>query len=341
MMQVCRTVAGFRGRIFKHSRFHFQLSYVNYRLIQLTSDHNNQLNTVTMSLQVNNDEFTLNDGSKIPAVGLGTWRASEKGAAFNAVKVALENGYRHIDTAAIYGNEKEVGEGIKASGVPRSEIYVTTKLWNSDHDDVEKALDISLEKLGLEYVDLYLIHWPVSAHGGEKAKKDEYDYLETYKKIQKLVKTGKVKSVGISNFTQKKVEKLLADKDVTVKPVVNQIEAHPLLPQEELKDYLTKQGILIEAYSPLGSDNSPLFKNETIVAIAEKNKVEPAQILISWAVQRGTVVLPKSVTDSRIISNLKTIKLSDEDFDTLNKLSEKDGVVRTCDPQWDVFSSDE
>lgn len=291
-----------------------------------------------MSLQINESIFTLNDGTKIPAVGLGTWRASEKGAASNAVKVALQNGYRHIDTAAIYGNEEEVGQGIKESGVPRSEIYVTTKLWNSDHADPEKALDISLGKLGLSYVDLYLIHWPVSAHGSVKATAEEYDYLETYKKVQKLVKTGKVKSVGVSNFTQKKIEKLLADKDVTVKPAVNQIEAHPLLPQEDLKAYLTKENILIEAYSPLGSNDSPLFKNETIVSIAEKNKVEPAQILVSWAVQRGTVVLPKSVTDSRIISNLKTIKLSDEDFELLNQLSKKDGIVRTCDPSWDVFT---
>lgn len=291
-----------------------------------------------MSLQINETVVTLNDGTKIPAVGLGTWRASEKGAASNATKVALQNGYRHIDTAAIYGNEEEVGQGIKESGVPRSEIYVTTKLWNSDHADPEKALDISLGKLGLDYVDLYLIHWPVSAHGSEKATENEYDYLETYKKVQKLVKTGKVKSVGVSNFTQKKIEKLLADKDITVKPAVNQIEAHPLLPQEQLKAYLDKENIVIEAYSPLGSNDSPLFKNETIVNLAKKLDVEPAQVLVSWAVQRGTVVLPKSVTDSRIISNLKTIKLSEEDFETLNKLSAKDGVVRTCNPVWDVFT---
>lgn len=294
--------------------------------------------STTMSLKVNNDTLTLIDGNKIPTVGLGTWQASEEGAAYNAVKVALENGYRHIDTAAIYGNEVEVGQGIKDSGVPREEIFVTTKLWNTDHKKVPEALETSLKKLGLDYVDLYLIHWPVSTDPATNSVYKDFDYLDTYKEVQKLVKSGKVKSVGVSNFTKKKVQRLLADKDVTVKPAVNQIEAHPLLPQEELTAYLKLENILIEAYSPLGSTNSPLFKNETIVSIAEKNKVEPAQVLVSWAVQRGTVVLPKSVTDSRIVSNLKTLTLSDEDFETLNQLSAKDGVNRTCDPAWDVFS---
>lgn len=294
-----------------------------------------------MSLHKNTDILTLNNGTKIPAVGLGTWQATEKGAARNATKVALENGYRHIDTAAIYGNEEEVGQGIKDSGVPRSEIFVTTKLWNSNHKKAAEALETSLSKLGLDYVDLYLIHWPWSEDPETKAPYKDWDFVDTYKELQKFVKTGKVKAIGISNFTLKKVQRLLADPEVTVKPVVNQIEAHPLLPQEELTEYLKKNDILIEAYSPLGSTNSPLFKNQTIVAIAEKNKVEPAQVLVSWAVQRGTVVLPKSVTDSRIISNLETFKLSDEDFKTLNELSSKEGVVRTCDPSWDVFSGDQ
>lgn len=294
--------------------------------------------THIMSLQINKDVFTLNNGDKIPAVGLGTWRATEEGAARNSVKVALQNGYRHIDTAAIYGNEEEVGQGIKDSGVPREEIYVTTKLWNTAHNDIENALNTSLKKLGLDYVDLYLIHWPVNTGDFSKAAtEDQYDYIETYKKLQDVVKQGKAKAIGVSNFTKYRLEKLLADKDVTIRPAVNQIEAHPLLPQPELKEYLEKENILIEAYSPLGSSDSPLFKNETIVAIAEKNKVEPAQVLVSWAVQRNTVVLPKSVTESRIISNAKTFKLSDEDFETLNKLAEKDGVVRTCNPKCGVF----
>lgn len=298
-------------------------------------------NSIAMPLHKNTDTFTLNNGNKIPAVGLGTWQATEKDAARNATKVALENGYRHIDTAAIYGNEEEVGQGIKDSGVPRKEIFVTTKLWNSNHKKAAEALDTSLSKLGLDYVDLYLIHWPWSEDPETKAPYKDWDFVDTYKELQKFVKSGKVKAIGVSNFTLKRLQRLLADPEVTIKPAVNQIEAHPLLPQEELTEYLKKNDILIEAYSPLGSTNSPLFKNETIVAIAEKNKVEPAQVLVSWAVQRGTIVLPKSVTDSRIISNLETFKLSDEDFKTLNELSSKEGVVRTCDPTWDVFSGDQ
>lgn len=294
-----------------------------------------------MSLKNNTTTFTLNDGNKIPAVGLGTWQATEKDAARKAVKAALQNGYRHIDTAAIYGNEAEVGQGIKDSGVPREEIFVTTKLWNTEHKNIEAALETSLKKLDLDYVDLYLIHWPVSTNPDTNSVYEDFDFVDTYKEVQKLVKTGKVKSVGVSNLTKKKIERLLADKDITVKPAVNQIEAHPLLPQEELTEYLKLQDIIIEAYSPLGSSESPLFTNETIKELAKKNNVDAAQVLVSWAIQRGTVVLPKSVTESRVISNLKTFTLSDEDFATLNNLSTVHGVKRTCDPAWNVFSDDQ
>lgn len=288
------------------------------------------------SLQNNTQIVTLHDGNKIPAVGLGTWQATEKDAAYNATLWALKNGYRHIDTAFIYGNEEEVGRGVKDSGVPREEVYITTKLWNKDHHDPEAALNVSLKNLGVDYVDLYLIHWPVTFNAEGNVETD-WTYIDTYKKFQKLIDTGKVKSLGVSNFSKEQLTKLLADPEVTYKPVVNQIEAHPLLPQEELTQYLKDNQIYVEAYSPLGSTNSPLFKNETIVSIAKKNNVEPAQVLISWAVQRGTIVLPKSVTESRIISNLKTFTLSDEDFATLNNLSKKEGVTRTCAPAWNKF----
>ncbi|RCK64674.1 Glycerol 2-dehydrogenase (NADP(+)) [Candida viswanathii] len=288
-------------------------------------------------LQVNTDTFTLNTGAKIPAIGLGTWQ-SAPGDVYHATVTALKNGYRHIDTAAIYGNEEDVGRGIKDSGVPREEIFVTTKLWNTEHKNIQQALDISLEKLGLDYVDLYLIHWPVSTDKATNEPYKDYDFVDTYKELQRIYKnTKKVKAIGVSNFTVKKLQKLLTSEGVDVVPATNQVEAHPLLTQPDLYNYMQEKGIVLEAYSPLGSTGSPLFKYADVTKIAEKNGVEPAQVLISWAVQRKTVVLPKSVTEARIISNLKTFTLSDEDFQTLNKISLTEGEVRTCDPPFNSF----
>lgn len=281
--------------------------------------------------------FTLNDGTKIPAVALGTWRAKNDEAT-EAVATALKNGYKHIDTAAVYGNEEGVGEGIKKSGVKREHIYLTTKLWNTDHKNPEAALDASLKKLGTDYVDLYLMHWPINIADERAAKPEEYDFIETYKAMQDLVKAGKAKSIGISNFTKERVQKLLADKDVTIKPVVNQIEAHPLLPQQELYDYLKLEKIHIEAYSPLGSEGSPLLNNPAVKEIAEKYDANTGQILISWAVQRETIVLPKSANKERVLTNLKTVHLKKEDFEALNGLSGKYGVNRTNNPPWNVFN---
>ncbi|CAH2354249.1 putative reductase 1 [[Candida] railenensis] len=275
----------------------------------------------------------LNSGYSIPVIGLGTWQATEKGAAANAVKVALQNGYRHIDTAAIYGNEEEVGQGIKESGIPRSEIFVTTKLWNKDQRTAEDALTTSLKKLGLDYVDLYLIHWPIPLKQ-DGSVDTEWDVNSTYKSLQKLVAAGKTKSIGVSNFNKQQLERLLADPEVTITPAVNQIEGHPLLPQPELFDYLTKNGIHAEYYSPLGSTGAPLFKYELVTSLAKKYNAEPAQILISWAVQKGAIVLPKSVTSSRVIDNLSTLTLSDEDFKALSTLVDNEGVVRNVNPNW-------
>ncbi|KAF3993544.1 hypothetical protein FT663_00214 [Candidozyma haemuli var. vulneris] len=287
-------------------------------------------------IDTNTQTYTLNDGNKIPAVALGTWR-SENGDAASAVKTALQNGYKHIDTASIYGNEEGVGQGIKESGVKRENFFLTTKLWNPDHKNPEAALDESLRKLGTDYVDLYLIHWPVNIEDERAAKPEEFDLNETYKALQPLVKAGKVKSIGISNVTKERVQKLLADKDVTIKPVVNQIEAHPLLTQPELFDYLQSENIFVEAYSPLGSEGSPLLNNPVVKEIAKKNNADVGQVLVSWAVQRKTIVLPKSVHDERIISNHKTFTLKKEDFEALNNLSGKYGVQRTNIPPWNVF----
>lgn len=283
--------------------------------------------------------YTLNSGYTIPAIGLGTFVADDgkESEVGDSVKFALQNGYRHIDAAMYYKNEEDVGRGIRESRVPREDIFVTTKNWNDERDDIEGALNASLARLGLEYLDLYLIHWPVSWKKGTEDVDETLDYITVYKKLQPLVKAGKVRSIGISNYSQPKIEKLLADPEVTIKPSVLQIEAHPLLPQPELFDYLTKENIIVESYSPLGANNAPLLRNETIIEIAEKNGVEPATLLISWGVQRGAVVLPKSVKEARIISNLNTFTIPEDDFATLNNLANVEGVHRVVNPPWNDF----
>ncbi|KAH7020222.1 aldehyde reductase [Ilyonectria destructans] len=279
--------------------------------------------------------FKLNSGFSIPAVGLGTWQSGPNEVS-RAVEFALKHGYRHIDAAAVYDNEQEVGAGIKASGIPRSEIFLTSKLWNTHHkgSDVEEALDQSLEDLGTDYVDLYLIHWPVSfVKPAEKTLRfpidpsDEGVHVidvpieETWKALEALVKKGKIKSIGVSNFTQEKIEEIL--KFAEIKPVVNQIEAHPYLQQPGLLEWSKKNDILITAYSPSGNNIYGLPKaidDPTIIAIAKELGKQPAQILIQWAVQRGTVVLPKSVTPSRIAENFEDFELPDAAFERITAL---------------------
>lgn len=288
-----------------------------------------------MTLKTNTDTLTLNNGIKVPVIGYGTYK-SQGDDVTSIVEFALKHGYRHIDTAARYGNEDKVGAGIKNSGIPRKDIFVTTKLWNTDHKNVAEALDTSLKKLGMDYVDLYLIHFPASWDSKNEPHKD-WDFVDTWKQMQELLKTNKVRAIGVSNFTKKKLEYLLQSDGVTVVPAVNQIEAHPLLNQPELYDYLALKNIVLEAHSPLGSYDSPLFKNETINKIAEKNGVTPAQLLISWAVQRKTVVLPKSLAEERVASNIKTFEIPKEDFEELNHLTEKYGTSRCINPAYANF----
>lgn len=296
--------------------------------------------------------YTLNNGLTIPAVGLGTWQLRE-GEAYAAVVAAIKAGYRHIDTAWIYGNEVEVGRGIKdaleATGLKREDIYVTTKVWNTFHQDPLKNIDISLEKLGLAYVDLVLIHWPVlfdaTAPGAELGfpKNAEglpvvlldSDLVATYARLQEAVKAGKTKLIGVLNVLETRLRELLAAPTTTIKPAVNQIEAHPYLTQPGLLAYAKEQGILIEAYSPLGLTLAPLLQEPVVVAIAEKNGVLPAQVVLLWALWRGTVVLPKLVSSARIEANLQVFDLSNEDGEALNKLGEEK-KHRYVDPNWGV-----
>lgn len=290
--------------------------------------------------------FTLANKSKIPALGLGTWRSTDE-EVYNAVIAALKAGYRHIDTAAGYGNEEPIGKAIKDSGINRSDIFITTKLWGTWHHDPETALKTSLSKLGTSYVDLYLMHWPVAMnpkgnHPSIPTKPDgsrdlllDWSFVKTYKLMEPLVEKGLAKSIGVSNCSVKYLTELLSS-DLKVFPVANQVELHPYLPQHDLLEFCKEKNIILEAYSPLGSSEAPLLKDDVIVELADKYSVSPATILISWAVWRGTVVLPKSVTPSRIESNFKVIELADEDGKTLDGLAEKrGGPKRFINPPWD------
>lgn len=292
--------------------------------------------------------FTLNTGAKIPAVGLGTWQ-SDPGQVRAAVAHAIKSGYRHIDCAYCYANEDEVGQGIKegleATGLKRSDLFITTKLWCTYHTRVEQNLDMSLKSLGLDYVDLYLMHWPVAMNpdgNHEKFPKKpdgsrdlilERKPVETYKEMEKLLGTGKVKAIGVSNFSKKFLEQLLPN--VSVVPAANQIENHPLLPQQEIVDFCREKGILVQAYSPLGSTGSPLMKNENVIKVAGETGASPGTTLLSYHVARGVVPLPKSVTPSRIEENFKIVKLTPEQLSALESISQA-GTQRIVYPEFGV-----
>ncbi|KAJ5106826.1 hypothetical protein N7456_003501 [Penicillium angulare] len=275
----------------------------------------------------------LSSGYSMPAIGLGTWQSKDYEVR-DAVKTALESGYRHIDAAAVYGNEKQVGDGIKASGVPRGDIFLTSKLWNTHHNPeyVEEAVNQSLADLQTDYLDLYLIHWPVAfRHSNETTQPidaatgliDVIDVpiKDTWEAMERLVEQGKIRTIGVSNFTREKIEELL--KTAKIRPAVNQIEAHPYLQQRDLLQWSKDNQIVITGYSPLGNNiyNIPRAVDDTLVIdTARKLGKTPAQVLISWAVQRGTVVLPKSVTASRIISNFEDFVLPDDAFEAIQSL---------------------
>jgi diketogulonate reductase-like aldo/keto reductase len=257
--------------------------------------------------------ITLNNGVEMPQLGFGVWQVPDDEAE-RAVATALEAGYRSIDTAAIYGNEGGTGRAIAASGLPREDIFVTTKLWNSEqgYDSTLRAFDASLAKLGLDYVDLYLIHWPLPA-------KDRY--IDTYKAFEKLYADGRIRAIGVSNFLPEHLQRLISETSVV--PAVNQIELHPHLQQEAARKDHAERGIATEAWSPLGQGKG-LLEVPAIVAIAQKHGRTPAQVVLRWHLQLGTIVIPKSVTPSRIKENIEVFdfSLDDEDLAAIAALNE-------------------
>ncbi|UUV99228.1 Glyoxal reductase [Vagococcus luciliae] len=272
--------------------------------------------------------YTLKDGNRIPVVGFGTWQAESGEIAKQAVKSALEAGYRHIDTAMIYGNEESVGEAIKESGIPRERLFITTKLWNKDHsyDKAKLAIDESLERLGLDYLDLYLIHWPNPVDYRDHWQEAN---ASAWKAMEEALNSGKVKSIGVSNFLTHHLKAL--EETASFQPVVNQIYLNPSDQQQEIVSYCKNKGILLEAYSPLGTGD--IFKLDELEEIAKAHGKTVAQVVLRWSLQKGFVPLPKSVTPSRIKENIELFdfELSEFEMGLIDALQGKAGQARNPD----------
>lgn len=254
----------------------------------------------------------LNTGNFIPAIGFGTWKITPDRRASEAVTAAIDTGYRLFDTASIYQNEQGVGQAIRASKVPREELFVTTKLWNSDqgYDSALKAFDLSMHRLGLEYVDLYLIHWPSSALR-----------LESWRALEAIYRSGRAKAIGVSNYTEKHLHELLAHAEIT--PAVNQVEFHPSVFSAQLPivTFCQAQGIAVEGYSPLLSGH---LDNSVVAEIAEKSGRSPAQVLLRWSMQHGVIPLPSSINVAHMAENIAidSFRLRSEDMTLLDDIND-------------------
>lgn len=274
--------------------------------------------------------YQLNNGVEIPVLGFGTFKAMDGEEAYRAVLEALKAGYRHIDTAAIYQNEESVGQAIKDSGVPREEMFVTTKLWNSQqtYEQTRQALEKSIEKLGLDYLDLYLIHWPnpkpLRENDAWKTRN-----AEVWRAMEDLYQEGKIRAIGVSNFLPHHLDALL--ETATIVPAVNQVRLAPGVYQEEVLAYCREKGILLEAWGPFGQGE--LFDSKQVQEIAANHGKSVAQIALAWSLAEGFLPLPKSVTTSRIQANLDCfgIELSHEERETLKTIAVQSGAPRVDD----------
>jgi diketogulonate reductase-like aldo/keto reductase len=278
------------------------------------------------------DCYQLSNGVKIPCIGFGTWQAPDGETTVNAVKDALSQGYRHIDTAAAYGNEESVGRAVKESGIPREEIFITSKLWNSDHgyEAALKAFDATMKKLDTDYLDLYLIHWPNPIQFRKNWKEAN---ASTWKAFEELYKAKKIRSIGISNFRPHHIDALMETAEIS--PMVNQIRLCPGETQPQVVEYCKSHQILLEAYSPLGTGR--IFDVPEMKAFAEKYKKSIAQICLRWSLQMGYLPLPKSVTASRIKENSEIFdfELSDTDARVIANLTGCCGL--SSDPDTTTF----
>lgn len=258
--------------------------------------------------------MTLNNGVQIPQLGLGVWQAKQGDEVERAVTVALETGYRLIDTAAAYGNEAGVGKAIKASGIPRDHVFITTKLWNANHayDDALRAFDESVTKLDSDYIDLYLIHWPLPMEG---------KFIEAWSALERLYQEKRVRAIGVSNFKPQHLDALL--KEATTVPTVNQIELHPLFQQVETRTYCDTHDIIVESWSPLMQGGDAL-EHPIITKLAQAHGKTPAQIILRWHVQSDLIVIPKSVTPERIRENFAVFDfaLSEDDMAAIRAIDE-------------------
>ncbi|WP_261513022.1 aldo/keto reductase [Chryseobacterium paludis] len=269
---------------------------------------------------------TLNNGVDIPALGFGVWQIDDLKVCEDAVIKAIHTGYRMIDTASIYLNEKAVGSAVKNSGVNRDDLFITSKLWVQDHgyEKAKAAFQRTLDRLQLDYLDMYLIHWPYG------------DFLGAWKALEELYKEGKIKAIGVCNFTAEKLDELKANS--TVLPVINQIELHPIFQQKEMQVYDRENNIVTQPWSPLGNGNAELLQNTSLKSIAEKYHKTVAQVILRWHLQEGFVIIPKSVTPSRIEENFNVFdfELTEEEMNVVRSLDTgKRLFFDPKDPEWE------